>query len=150
MRCGYRVPRMPSLHCLLYYIIHCVHIMWVQDFTTSGCCATSQRCGKHKPYVFVCCRIIVTYSKQQMFNFKRNKETVQVKHVQCCLKHKAQKLRKNQGSSSGVNFSKRVDIERSGPPKKYRDDIDSESFHNPLCSYVEISERWRKNYGTNF
>lgn len=39
---------------------------------------------------------------------------------------------------SGVNFSKRVDIERSGPPKKYRDDkdsIDFENFHNPLCSY---------------
>jgi hypothetical protein len=41
--------------------------------------------------------------------------------------------KKNQVSSSGINFSKRVHIERNRPPKKYKDDVDSENVHNPLC-----------------
>jgi len=35
-----------------------------------------------------------------------------------------------------INFSKRVDIERSGPPNKYGDVKGSQNVCNPLCLYT--------------
>jgi hypothetical protein len=47
----------------------------------------------------------------------------------------AKVTKKKSSVFESINFSKRVDIERSEPPKKYGDDKDSEIFHNPLCLY---------------
>jgi hypothetical protein len=46
----------------------------------------------------------------------------------------------------GINVSKSVDTERSGPPKNYRDDKDSGKFTILFVHIdVEISERWLRN-----